>query len=88
VKLRWNVAGKQIDGSLTSTAVDLKVLCQRLRQSHMRMQQQQQQSVVGYAWSSVPDSAYELLKRLLDVDPFTRITASEALEHPFFAMPL
>lgn len=30
-----------------------------------------------------PDSAFHLLKRLLDLDPTTRITAAEALEHPF-----
>ncbi|GLV31555.1 Cdc7 kinase [Carabus blaptoides fortunei] len=30
-----------------------------------------------------PDSAYDLLKRLLDVDPYKRISAEEALKHPF-----
>ncbi|XP_023708827.1 cell division cycle 7-related protein kinase [Cryptotermes secundus] len=30
-----------------------------------------------------PSSAYHLLERLLDLNPETRITASEALEHPF-----
>jgi cell division control protein 7 len=30
-----------------------------------------------------PSSAYQLLERLLDLNPETRITASEALEHPF-----
>lgn len=33
--------------------------------------------------SLFPDSAYHLLSRLLDLDPSTRITAAEALEHPF-----
>ncbi|XP_064649511.1 cell division cycle 7-related protein kinase-like [Lineus longissimus] len=32
----------------------------------------------------VPDTAYDLLKRLLDVDPNTRITAEDALNHPYF----
>lgn len=32
-----------------------------------------------------PDSAYDLLNRLLDLDPDTRITAEEALKHPFFS---
>nr|CAD7407021.1 unnamed protein product [Timema cristinae] len=30
-----------------------------------------------------PDSAYDLLKRLLDLNPSTRITAANALMHPF-----
>lgn len=35
------------------------------------------------AVSDVPDSAYDLLNRLLDPNPFTRITAAEGLLHPF-----
>ena len=31
-----------------------------------------------------PDSAYELLKQLLEMDCDKRITAQEALKHPFF----
>jgi serine/threonine protein kinase len=33
----------------------------------------------------VPESAYELLDRCLDPNPYTRITADQALEHPFLA---
>jgi cell division control protein 7 len=32
---------------------------------------------------SMPDSAFHLLERCLDLNPMTRITASEALRHPF-----
>ncbi|KAM9844835.1 cell division cycle 7-related protein kinase [Aulostomus maculatus] len=35
-------------------------------------------------WGSVPDEAYDLLDRLLDLNPSTRITAAEALQHPLF----
>ncbi|MBN3313268.1 HFM1 helicase, partial [Atractosteus spatula] len=35
-------------------------------------------------WDRVPDAAYDLLDRLLDLNPATRITASQALLHPFF----
>lgn len=32
-----------------------------------------------------PVSAYNLLERLLDVNPSTRITAAQALNHPFLS---
>lgn len=34
-------------------------------------------------WTTAPDEAYDLLKRCLDLNPLTRITASDALYHPF-----
>ncbi|XP_016052684.1 PREDICTED: cell division cycle 7-related protein kinase [Miniopterus natalensis] len=35
-------------------------------------------------WDNVPDEAYDLLDRLLDLNPASRITAEAALLHPFF----
>ncbi|KAM4551438.1 cell division cycle 7-related protein kinase isoform 2-T2 [Odontesthes bonariensis] len=35
-------------------------------------------------WDRVPDEAYDLLDRLLDLNPSTRTTAAHALQHPFF----
>ncbi|XP_017399621.1 cell division cycle 7-related protein kinase isoform X1 [Cebus imitator] len=35
-------------------------------------------------WNDVPDEAYDLLDKLLDLNPASRITAEEALLHPFF----
>uniref|UniRef100_A0A669QWL6 non-specific serine/threonine protein kinase n=1 Tax=Phasianus colchicus TaxID=9054 RepID=A0A669QWL6_PHACC len=35
-------------------------------------------------WDQVPDEAYDLLDKLLDLNPATRITAEDALLHPFF----
>lgn len=35
-------------------------------------------------WDCVPDEAYDLLDRLLDLNPATRITAAQALQHPLF----
>nr|DBA18085.1 TPA: hypothetical protein GDO54_016375 [Pyxicephalus adspersus] len=36
-------------------------------------------------WDNVPDEAYHLLDRLLDINPSTRITAEEVLVHPLFS---
>lgn len=36
-------------------------------------------------WDRVPDEAYDLLNRLLDLNPATRITAAQALQHPLFS---
>ncbi|CAJ1071879.1 cell division cycle 7-related protein kinase [Xyrichtys novacula] len=35
-------------------------------------------------WDRVPDETYDLLDRLLDLNPATRITAAQALQHPLF----
>ncbi|KFO24478.1 cell division cycle 7-related protein kinase isoform X1 [Fukomys damarensis] len=35
-------------------------------------------------WDEVPDEAYDLLDKLLDLNPSSRITAEDALLHPFF----
>ncbi|XP_034509779.1 cell division cycle 7-related protein kinase isoform X3 [Ailuropoda melanoleuca] len=35
-------------------------------------------------WNEVPDEAYDLLDKLLDLNPASRITAGEALLHPLF----
>ncbi|XP_062260181.1 cell division cycle 7-related protein kinase isoform X1 [Platichthys flesus] len=35
-------------------------------------------------WDRVPDGAYNLLDRLMDLNPTTRITAAQALQHPLF----
>lgn len=35
-------------------------------------------------WDRVPDDFYDLLDKLLDLNPATRITAAMALQHPVF----
>ena len=35
------------------------------------------------SWNKIPDSAYDLLYRCLDLNPATRITAELALQHSF-----
>lgn len=36
------------------------------------------------SWRHVPNFAFDLLEKLLDLNPYTRITAEEALKHQFF----
>ena len=43
----------------------------------------QESTEVQPSWDDLPDSAFNLLYRCLDLNPATRITADEALKHPF-----
>lgn len=52
---------------------DLLELCQRIRQSSLKKTQ-----------FEIPSAAHDLLIKLLDPNPLTRISAAEALKHPFF----
>jgi cell division control protein 7 len=61
--------GKRLIMSFESPKVDWKTLCTKAR---------------GANKLEISDSVYDLLDRCLDVNPDTRITALEALEHPFF----
>lgn len=36
-------------------------------------------------WEKIPDSAYDLLYKCLELNPSERITAQQALQHPFLA---
>ncbi|KAG1714780.1 Cell division cycle 7-related protein kinase [Nymphon striatum] len=54
-------------------AMDFKLICETLFSSNKK-------STFNY-----PDSAYDLLQRLLDPNFSSRITASEALKHPFIS---
>lgn len=48
-----------------------------------KMDSQKEPSSNTSSWENVPESAYELLNRCLDLNPATRITAEQALSHPF-----
>jgi serine/threonine protein kinase len=49
--------------------IDVKTICTKLS---------------GPRSYTVPDSAYDLLARCLELNPNNRITAAESLQHPFF----
>jgi len=71
-----DVSGKQLDCRPASAAMDLKELCYSLRQRDTQSTNHT---------TDIPDSAFDLLRRLLDLNPFSRITAADALQHPFVA---
>lgn len=62
--------------NLNRPPCNLKLVCETLRQNG-------QHPLVG-----VPDSAYDLLDRLLDPYPLKRITAEQALKHPFISQAM
>lgn len=45
----------------------------------------QQNSKTDQGWNQVPNEAYDLLEQLLDLNPATRVTAAQALQHPLFS---
>jgi cell division control protein 7 len=65
--------GRRISFSFEFTRQNLKDLCTKLSKDCGRT-------------FKVPDSAYDLLERCLDLDPHKRITASQALKHSFFTL--
>lgn len=81
VKRAASALGKTLLISTKRPPMDLKTVCVKLRDSL-------QQSPNNVLQFQAPDSAYDLLSHLLDPNPFTRFSASEALTHPFFTESL
>ena len=82
--------GKHLVCSPATPMLDLKVLCTKLRagptaRRSSRQSVSDKENIAIQSWRNVPDSAYDLCKRLMDLNPKTRITAREALLHPFLA---
>ncbi len=81
--------GESFICSYDKRTVELRELCTTLRgnaakslqksSSSSKLQQQASLCLVEF-----PDSAYDLLKRLLDLDCDKRVSAENALKHPFF----
>lgn len=57
---------------LRKTPVNLKEICKDLNKERFE------------AWGSLVDPAMDLLLKCLDMDSVTRISAADALTHPFF----
>ena len=66
-------AGKNLTVSPVMPGLNLKTMCERLQATNKTRRD-----------LNVPDSAYSLLKELLNPNPVTRMSAAEALQHPFF----
>ncbi|XP_046398783.1 cell division cycle 7-related protein kinase-like [Ischnura elegans] len=65
--------GRKIICSNRRPAMDLRFLCEKLRSRGENTTPRE----------PLPNDAYDLVSRLLDLDPNSRITAEEALQHPF-----
>ncbi len=78
--------GKHLICNPKCPAMDLRVMCQRLRSASCQTKKGPKQGKDAVSdWSQAPQAAYDLLSQLLDINPHTRITADEALRHPFFS---
>ncbi|GFN77592.1 cell division cycle 7-related protein kinase-like [Plakobranchus ocellatus] len=84
--------GKVLTLSENLPPLDLRTTCLKLRSSQMSTRlgsssfspAVQHPDDLVHSWSNVPPEAFDLLARMLDPNPCTRITAEEALRHPFF----
>lgn len=80
--------GKELVCSPETTGWDLKELCRLLRHGRdstlclcgRQMARERQE-----CWVCLSDTAYDLLRLCLDLNPLTRITADQALSHPFLS---
>ena len=78
--------GKEFLCNPSLPGVDLRILCERLRgsaNSASRAKSTRASSPGDKSWTSVPDAAYDLLKQLLNPNHIERLSAEDALSHPF-----
>ena len=73
-------------------ALDLRMLCEKLRgvkkatpsSNKSKSSPSKKTMLQESAWSEIPDAAYDVLSKMLELNPHQRITAEQALRHPYF----
>ncbi|XP_018300789.1 cell division cycle 7-related protein kinase [Mycetomoellerius zeteki] len=79
--------GKKVIFSENLPGMDIKSLCIKLKQRNKSMMYDIQNSIHKVPSDiEYPKEAYHLLMKLLDLDFRTRITAEQALAHPFLSL--
>ncbi|KAJ8668425.1 hypothetical protein QAD02_010088 [Eretmocerus hayati] len=76
--------GKKLMYSVEIPGMDLVALCKKLRKRNNNPKNVSTDSLKEGEETVFPKEAYELVLQLLDIDCKTRITAEQALSHPYF----
>ncbi|XP_035736965.1 cell division cycle 7-related protein kinase-like isoform X1 [Vespa mandarinia] len=81
--------GKKLIVSENLPGIDLMTLCQKLQKRNKDLPQTSNCKIkIPSSFVQYPKEAYQLLTSLLDLNHKTRITAEQALDHPFFKLSL
>ncbi|XP_043501335.1 cell division cycle 7-related protein kinase-like isoform X1 [Polistes fuscatus] len=81
--------GKKLITSENLPGIDLMTLCQKLQKRNRDLPHTSNyKNKISSSFEQYPKEAYQLLTSLLDVNHKTRITAEQALDHPFFKLSL
>ena len=76
------ISGKNLLCHPSSQPLNLKTMCQRLRTGAHAKQSKTN------PWMNVPEAAFDLLSRLLDLNLQARTSADNALQHSFYTEAL